>query len=168
MAGDCTSASDCPVSGGFLSYSPSKEGNAVVLAAFATLIPATLFLGYRHKTPAFALLLTTGLLLQVLGFSARIILHGNVADRAHFALFLAGTTLGSTFIAAAIFSILPHAISVYGTRAYRTRPKHVAIASGSLILVIAALEAAGSILVPFQGATSVSTHPSRFHRDTDS
>lgn len=127
----------------------------VVLAAFAALIPVTLVLGYRHKTPAFAFLLTTGLLLQVVGFSARVILRDNVADKTHFALFLAGTTLGSSFVAAAIFTVLPHAISVYGTKACGTKPKHVAIASAALVLVIVILEVAGAILIPFQtGAAS--------------
>lgn len=167
MAGDCSS-SDCPVAGGFLTYTPSREGNVVVLAAFAALIPVTLVLGYRHKTPAFAFLLTTGLLLQVVGFSARVILRDNVADKTHFALFLAGTTLGSSFVAAAIFTVLPHAISVYGTKACGTKPKHVAIASAALVLVIVILEVAGAILIPFQTGAAVSTQYHHLPRPVES
>jgi hypothetical protein len=157
MADDCSS-SDCPVPGGFLRYQPSTEGNAVILAAFALLIPVTLGIGYRFRTPTFALLLTAGLLLEVLGFSARVLLHDSLADRTYFALFLAGTVLGPTLVAAAVFSILPHALSIYGRHACPVGPRLVAVSSASLVAVIVLLEVTGSILISAHIA-GIKVHP---------
>ncbi|KAM0335870.1 hypothetical protein ACHAQA_000920 [Verticillium albo-atrum] len=148
MAGDCTPDS-CPVGRGFLDYRPTQPGNAVLLAAFALLVPVTLVLGYRYKTPVFASTLTTGLLLQVLGYAGRLLLYGNVANKTYFALFLLGTVLGSTFIAASIFIILPHAISVYGARASSIRPKHIGIVLSSVVFVAAIVEIIGTVCVAF-------------------
>lgn len=152
MAGDCT-PSTCPVEGGFLEYAPSLEGNAVVLAAYAALVPATLGLGYRHKTPTFSLLLTAGLLLQVVGFSARVIMHQNVAGIAYFAVSMAGTLLGSAFILSALLSVLPHIVRLYGSGITRASPKRVAALSAFLMSIAAALELTGSVLL------SLGRHP---------
>ncbi|KAF3359378.1 Putative cutinase 1 [Verticillium dahliae VDG1] len=148
MAGDCTTDT-CPVSQGFLNYRPTRPGNAVFLAAFALLVPVTLALGYRFKTPIFASILTTGLLLEVLGFAGRLLLFDNVANKTYFALFLLGTVLGSTFIAASIFIILPHALSVYGARASSVQPKHIALVLSAVALVAAIVEIIGTVCVGF-------------------
>lgn len=148
MAGDCTTDT-CPVSQGFLNYRPTRPGNAVFLAAFALLVPVTLALGYRFKTPIFASILTTGLLLEVLGFAGRLLLFDNVANKTYFALFLLGTVLGSTFIAASIFIILPHALSVYGARASSVQPKHIALVLSAVALVAAIVEIIGTVCVAF-------------------
>lgn len=148
MAGDC-SQNDCPVPAGFFSYQPSRQGNAVMLAAFALLVPVTLGFGYRLRTPVFALTLTTGLVLEVLGFTGRVMLYQNVADRAHFALFLCGTVLGPTFIAASVFLILPHAISVYGSRASSIAPRHVGAVFLALVVVVAVVEILGSVFAAY-------------------
>ncbi|EGY17832.1 uncharacterized protein VDAG_01514 [Verticillium dahliae VdLs.17] len=123
--------------------------NAVFLAAFALLVPVTLALGYRFKTPIFASILTTGLLLEVLGFAGRLLLFDNVANKTYFALFLLGTVLGSTFIAASIFIILPHALSVYGARASSVQPKHIALVLSAVALVAAIVEIIGTVCVAF-------------------
>ncbi|KAG7132308.1 Efflux pump himE like protein [Verticillium longisporum] len=148
MAGDCTTDT-CPVSQGFLNYRPTRPGNAVFLAGFALLVPVTLALGYRFKTPIFASVLTTGLLLEVLGFAGRLLLFDNVANKTCFALFLLGTVLGSTFIAASIFIILPHALSVYGARASSVQPKHIALVLSAVALVAAIVEIIGTVCVAF-------------------
>ncbi|KAH6690489.1 hypothetical protein F5X68DRAFT_203090 [Plectosphaerella plurivora] len=151
MAGSCF-PNDCPVPGGFLRYQPSKEGNAVILAAFAALIPVTLGLGYRFRAPTFALLLTAGLLMEVVGFSARVLMHNSLADTTYFTLFLVGTALGPTLVAAAVFSILPHALTIYGKHVCPVRPRQVAFASASLVVIVGLLEVVGSVLIPFRVA----------------
>ncbi|EEY18175.1 conserved hypothetical protein [Verticillium alfalfae VaMs.102] len=123
--------------------------NSVFLAGFALLVPVTLALGYRFKTPIFASILTTGLLLEVLGFAGRLLLFDNVANKTYFALFLLGTVLGSTFIAASIFIILPHALSVYGARASSVQPKHIALVLSAVALVAAIVEIIGTVCVAF-------------------
>ncbi|ROT35628.1 hypothetical protein SODALDRAFT_320920 [Sodiomyces alkalinus F11] len=136
MAGDCA-PEHCP------------PGNAVLLALFALLVPVTVVFGHRFKTPLFASALTTGLLLEVLGFVGRVLLFRNVADRSYFALSLVGTVLGPTFIAASLFLVLPHAVSLYGPRASSIRPKHIGLGFAGLILIAGILEIIGAVFAAF-------------------
>lgn len=112
-AGDCTS-STCPVDNGFLSEPPSQAGAAILLAAFSVLIPINLWIGARCKTTTYSLILVTGLLVEVMGYVGRLLLRGNLASKTYYILFLLGTVMGPTFITAAVFTILPHVLAVYG------------------------------------------------------
>src|SRR5687767_13934372 len=105
MAGDC--GSTCPVEGGWYSYDPSLAGNAVFTAAFAFLVPATLFFGVRYQTPLLAATLTTGIALEVVGFVGRILLHGGRGDKTFFLLNQLGTVVGPSLVAGALFITLP-------------------------------------------------------------
>ncbi|KAL2759076.1 hypothetical protein ACRALDRAFT_1080642 [Sodiomyces alcalophilus JCM 7366] len=148
MAGDCA-PEHCPVSGGFFAYRPSQPGNAVLLGMFALLVPITVVFGHRFKTPLFASVLTTGLVLEVLGFVGRILLFRNVADKSYFALSLLGTVLGPTFIAVSLFLVLPHAVSLYGPRATSIRPKYIGLGFACLALIAGILEIIGAVLAAF-------------------
>jgi hypothetical protein len=142
MAGDCGSGA-CPVEGGFLLYQPSVAGNAFMVAAFGTLVPVALFLGYRYRTPVLASVLTTGLLLEVLGFVGRLLLRNDVANRTNFALFFLGTILGPTFVSASMFIILPHVLRLYGERASPVDSRHVGFLFSGLSLLTFVVELVG-------------------------
>lgn len=148
MAGDCV-PEHCPVSGGFFLYRPSQPGNAVLLGMFALLVPVTLVFGYRSKTPLFASALTTGLVLEVLGFIGRILLFNNVADKSYFALSLVGTVLGPTFIAASLFLVLPQTVASSGLRATTIRPWYIGLGFGCLALIAGILEIIGAVFAAF-------------------
>lgn len=113
-AGDCT-PDTCPVTNGFFAAPPSLEGAAFLLAAFAALIPINLWIGARCKTTLYAVTLITGLLMEVMGYVGRLMLRNDLANKSYFVLFLLGTVMGPTFISAAIYLILPHILTVYGS-----------------------------------------------------
>lgn len=113
-AADCTSAT-CPVEEGFLSAPPAVEGAVFMLAAFTALIPINLWIGVRCKTTTYTLTLVVGLLLEVLGYVGMLLLRSDLASKAYFILLLLGTTLGPTFITAAIYTILSHIVVLYGS-----------------------------------------------------
>lgn len=112
-AGDCTPGT-CPVEEGFLSEPPSLAGAAIILVAFSILVPVNLWVGARCKTTAYTLTLVTGLLVEVMGYAGRLLLRSDLASKTYFVLFLFGTVVGPTLITAAIFTILPHILAVYG------------------------------------------------------
>lgn len=112
--GDCTLAT-CPVEEGWLSSPPPVEGTAFLLAAFATLIPVNLWIGARSRTATYSLTLSLGLVLEVVGYSGMLLLRQNLARKSYFVLSLIGTAVGPTLIAAAIYTVLPHALAVYGS-----------------------------------------------------
>lgn len=113
-AGDCTLVT-CPVEGGWFSSPPPIEGTAFMLAAFATLVPINLWVGVRNKTTVYSLSMSIGLLLEVMGHSGKMLLRNDLASKSYFALSLLGTAAGPTLITAAIYTILPHILVLYGS-----------------------------------------------------
>lgn len=113
-AGNCATAT-CPVQNGFLTDPPSLVGTAIILALFAALVPAQLWIGVRCRTTTYSLALVTGLLLDIVGYAGRLLLRSNLASKTYFLLFLLGSTLGPTLITAAIFATLPHIFALYGS-----------------------------------------------------
>ncbi|KUI72674.1 Sphingoid long-chain base transporter RSB1 [Cytospora mali] len=114
IAGDCTPTT-CPVANGWLLVPPSLESVAIILAAFAVLVPINLWTGARNKTTTYSLTLIVGLLLEVMGYVGRLLLRSNLASKSNFVLFLLGTTTGPTFITAAVYMIFPHILALYGS-----------------------------------------------------
>lgn len=141
MAGDC--GSTCPVKGGFYTYEPNVGGNAVLLAAFAVLIPVVLFLGFRFRTPLFSATLSTGLVLGVAGFLGRVLLKGSPQSQGLFLLSLLGTSLGPVCISGANFLTLPHILSVYGDHISPLQPMLAGVVLYGLAAVAAIMEVVG-------------------------
>lgn len=113
-AADCTLAT-CPVEEGWLSSPAPIEGIAFMLAAFATLVPINLWIGARSGTTVYSLSMSLGLLLEVVGYSGRLLLRKNLASKSFFVMSLLGTAVGPTLISAAIYTILPHILALYGS-----------------------------------------------------
>lgn len=113
-AGDCTSAT-CPVDGGFLLEQPSLVGTVVLLTLFAALVPINVWIGGSYRTTTYSITLTLGLVLEVVGYAGRLLLRFDLASKTYFLLFVLGTTTGPTFITAAIYTILPHLVALYGS-----------------------------------------------------
>ncbi|TLS23944.1 hypothetical protein PpBr36_08362 [Pyricularia pennisetigena] len=112
---DCD-INSCPVPSGFVNTTPHLPGNAVLLASFAMAIPINVYFGVRHETPLYTLLLVAGILLEIIGHIGNILLRDNLASRPFFTMYMVGSITGPTFIAAAVYAVLPHILSVYGTR----------------------------------------------------
>lgn len=142
-----TGCTTCPFPEGFLPYSPSTAGNAFLLAAFAALVPASLFLGYRHPALGFTLNFVTALCLEVLGFAGRLLLHGDGESKTFFTLYLLGSVLGTTAFASAVFAVLPHVLGVYSANS--RRGARVAVGFGGLLVVIVVLEIVGIAFAVF-------------------
>ncbi|KAF9882396.1 hypothetical protein CkaCkLH20_00432 [Colletotrichum karsti] len=149
MTGDCAVNNTCPFDGGFLNYEPSVAGSAILLAAFALLVPLTFYQGYRFKTPLFASTLATGILLEVLGFAGRLRLKGHLASETSFSLWLLGTVLGPTLISAALCQVLPHIVALYGLGIGFTRPRVAGLFLVFALLLVVALEIAGVVAAVF-------------------
>lgn len=113
-ADDCTSTT-CPVDNGFLSAQPSLVGTVVLLALFAVLVPINVWFGGRYRTTTYSITLILGLVLEVIGYVGRLLLRSDLASKTYFLLFVLGTTTGPTFITAAVYTILPHLVALYGS-----------------------------------------------------
>jgi hypothetical protein len=85
-----------------------------MMAAFGILVPITLCTGLRYRTALFSVTMMSGLVVEVMGYTGRLLLRNNMADRRAFILFLMGTVTGTTFLSAAVYIVLPHILRIYG------------------------------------------------------
>ncbi|KAI0453451.1 RTA1 like protein-domain-containing protein [Xylaria acuta] len=137
-------AADCPRA--FLYQPPTLTPNVILLAFFATLIPVALALGARYRSLGFTTAIATGLVLEVVGYVGRLLLHSNPNSRAGLAIFLVGTTLGPTCICGAMFLIAPRIVAVYGEEYHAWRPVWYLVLFSVLTMVSLILELAGSVV----------------------
>lgn len=70
----------CPLSCAQVDYLPTLAGNAVYAAAFGLLLIAQLGLGTKYKTWGFMVGMICGLILEVVGYAGRVMLHDNPFD----------------------------------------------------------------------------------------
>lgn len=76
---NCT-VGTCPLSCAQVEYVPTLAGNAVYAAAFGLLLIVQLWLGIKYKTWGFTVGMICGLILEVVGYAGRIMLHDNPFD----------------------------------------------------------------------------------------
>ncbi|PKS07504.1 hypothetical protein jhhlp_006108 [Lomentospora prolificans] len=143
MTGDCTDSNICPVEGGFISYQPSIPGNSVLLAGYAVTLPVAIVLGYRFHTLGFTVNLSTGVILEILGFAGRLLLNGRRESQAFFSLYLLGTILGPCLLASAIFTVLPHLLLIYGNDFSPLSSGHAGLVFIALVVLSIVLEIVG-------------------------
>ncbi|KAH6652669.1 RTA1 like protein-domain-containing protein [Truncatella angustata] len=142
-SGDCDRNS---CSYGFLQYEPSLAGNVVLLAFFAILIPIALFLGFRYQSLIFAVTITTGLSLEIIGYVGRLLARSNKNNKADFILFQLGTLLAPIFISLAVFRLMPPIVAAYGDRYRAWRPAWHNIVFYAFSAVCIVLQTIGSVL----------------------
>ena len=123
MSGKCEE-SICPVPEGYLSYAPSQVGNGIILASFIILIPIAIFFGFRYRAVMFSILLFIGIAFEILCYVGRLLLHREPKTSSYFIMFLLGSSIAPTFIAAGIFCILAEVMSVYDSELLEVRPRY--------------------------------------------
>lgn len=75
----------CPLSEGIIHYQPNIGGNALFAALFGIALIVQLVLGIQRKTWTFLFAMVCGLVLEIVGYVGRILLHD---DPFNFNLFI--------------------------------------------------------------------------------
>ena len=70
----------CPLSCAQVEYLPTLAGNIVYAVGFGLLLIAQLALGIRYKTWGFMVGMMCGLIIEVVGYAGRVMLHENPFD----------------------------------------------------------------------------------------
>lgn len=107
---------------GYVHYQPSIAGNALFAGLLGLLAIAQFFLWRKCRTGGTAIAMLIGLVTEILGYIARILLHGNPFGRDYFLWYLITLTIGPVFFAAAIYLTLGRIVVVYGVECSRLRP----------------------------------------------
>ncbi|KAK1967911.1 RTA1 like protein [Colletotrichum sublineola] len=108
---------------GFVRYRPSIAGNVLFLAIMAVIAIYQVYLGIRHKTRSFMIAICLGLLTEIVGYIARVLMNGNPFSRDYFLWYLITLTIGPVFIAAAIYLTLGRIVVVNGASISRIKPR---------------------------------------------
>jgi RTA1 like protein len=81
-------------------YLPNIPGNAIFAALFALFLVVQLFLGIKHKTWGFMGAFVMGLILETVGYIARILIHNNPFQNNYFLIYLILLTIAPAFLTA--------------------------------------------------------------------
>ncbi|KAK5000566.1 phospholipid-translocating ATPase rsb1 [Elasticomyces elasticus] len=142
----CTYATCSVADYGQLSYIPSPTGNAFYLALFCLSLLFQLLLGIKYRTWGFLAAMFGGVVLEIVGYAARIELHMDDFSNNYFIIYLVGLTIGPAFFSAAIYLCLARIIAIYGIGLSVLKPRTITcifIASNFLSLCLQA--AAGAL-----------------------
>ncbi|KIW02276.1 uncharacterized protein PV09_06426 [Verruconis gallopava] len=123
---NCT-ISTCPMTCAHIQYLPTIPGNAVYAAVLGLLLIVQTGLGIRFKTWGFMVGMICGLVLEVVGYAGRIMLHNNPFDFNNFIIYLVPLTIGPAFLAGSIYLCLSRIVIVYGQHISRFSPRTYSI-----------------------------------------
>jgi len=133
---------ECPISWATISYIPNLGGNVVYMICFLVLLGVQIFFGVRHKTWAFMVCMIFGILLEIIGYVGRILLHDNPFIMNNFLVYLICLTIGPAFFTACIYLCLSRVITAIGSEYSSLKPKtytKVFVGSDLLALILQAV-----------------------------
>ncbi|KAJ5247785.1 RTA1 domain protein [Penicillium chermesinum] len=142
---NCT-LSTCPIDSAFVDYQPSIPANALFIGVFSLLLLLQLGLGLWYRTWSFVIAMSCGLILEVLGYIGRLILHHNPFNFSGFLMYLIPLTIGPAFFSAAIYLCLAKIVKIYGEGISRIRPRMYTLIFISCDLLSLILQAAGGAI----------------------
>lgn len=142
----CTYATCSVEEYGQVSYIPSLAGNAFYLAIFALCLISQVVLGIRYRTWAYMFSMLGGLILETLGYIARVQLHFDVFSQRLFTNTIIGTTIGPAFFSMSIYLCLARIIAIYGSELSPIRPRIITISFVCCDVVSILLQAIGGAI----------------------
>ncbi|KAE8454596.1 hypothetical protein EG329_000219 [Mollisiaceae sp. DMI_Dod_QoI] len=143
--GGCT-LETCPLAMATVHYDPSLWGNTFYLTYFAAILLIQAVQAWQYKTWSFSIAVVSGLVLEVVGYGARIQMHYNPFDANPFLIYLVCLTIAPVFFAAAIYLTLSRIIVHYGVNYSRLTPKRISITFMSCDFIALVLQAAGGAI----------------------
>ncbi|MCJ1366877.1 hypothetical protein MMC16_006008 [Acarospora aff. strigata] len=127
-------------------YQPSLAGNALLLAIFAVIIAPQVFFGIKYKTWGFMGAMLGGLILEILGYVARVQMHYNPFTQNPFLMYIVTLTIAPAFFAAAIYLCLGRIIVVFGDHVSRFKPRTYTLTFITADVLSLVFQAAGGAL----------------------
>ncbi|KAL3440507.1 RTA1 like protein-domain-containing protein [Aspergillus insuetus] len=145
----------CPLSLAHITYLPNLAGNAFYVALFALLILIQLIIGTRTRTWSFMGSTICGLILEVLGYAARIKMRSNPFIDRWFTMYIVCLTIAPAFLSAAIYVSLARIVAVYTTQVSRIKQRSYSIIFVACDIVSLLLQAAGGAITTADESSTV-------------
>ncbi|CRG83358.1 Sphingoid long-chain base transporter RSB1 [Talaromyces islandicus] len=120
---DLCTLDTCPMDMAQIDYVPSLAGNLIFIAVFGLVLLGQLGLGIRYKTWSYLIAMTGGLVLEVVGYVARVQMHDNPFKSDPFLMYLVCLTIAPAFLSAAVYLCLSRIVVAYGEQVSRFRAR---------------------------------------------
>ncbi|RDL39273.1 Uncharacterized protein BP5553_03613 [Venustampulla echinocandica] len=124
-------------------YRPTLPGNAIFAGLFALLFIPQLFFGIKHKTWGYMTAMSFGLIMECVGYIARVMIHNNPFNHDMFLMYLILLTIAPAFLTAAIYLCLARIVTVYGEDCSRFKPRTYTLIFCTCDLISLVLQALG-------------------------
>ncbi|KAL2844061.1 RTA1 like protein-domain-containing protein [Aspergillus pseudoustus] len=137
----------CSIEDAYIHYQPSIPGNAIYIALFGILLVAQVVQAPLYRMWGFSVSMFAGLVLEVLGYAARILFHDDPFNFDWFLMNLISLSLGPVFFCAALYFLLGRIVVVYnGEDISRLRPKMYATFFISCDAIALVMQSAGGAI----------------------
>ncbi|KAL4864582.1 hypothetical protein BDV12DRAFT_176017 [Aspergillus spectabilis] len=143
---DCT-LQTCSLEDAYIRYQPTIPGNSVYIALFGALLVIQAIQCPFYRMWGFSGSMIAGLVLEVLGYAARILFHDDPFNFDYFLMNLICLSLAPVFFCAALYFLLGRIVIVYlGEDISRLKPRNYAIVFISCDTLALILQSAGGAL----------------------
>jgi hypothetical protein len=159
----------CPIACGEVTFIPTLPGNVLYAVLLGLILLSQIILGVWYRTWGFMIGMSCGLILEVIGYSGRVLLHYDPFSFNNFLLYVSPTpsyfgpalrftllidkcsyliplTIGPAFLSGSIYLCLARLIVAYGTEISRLRPRTYTIIFMSNDFLSLLLQAAGGAI----------------------
>lgn len=127
-------------------YRPTVIGNSIYAGIFVLLIIGQLFLGIKHKTWGYMIAMILGMILEVLGYVGRVLMHNSPFNNNLFLISLVTLTIAPALLTAAIYLCLARIVHVYGAHLSFFKPRTYTLVFCGCDLISLVLQALGGAL----------------------
>ncbi|KAI9644234.1 phospholipid-translocating ATPase rsb1 [Ciborinia camelliae] len=146
----------CDLSMSSFDYLPTVPGNVIFAAIFGIFFIAQIGLGIKFKTWGYTVAMIFGLILEIIGYAARILLHYSPFDHQFFLMYLICLTIAPAFLTAAIYLCLSRIVILYGKEISRFKPGTYTIIFCTCDLISLVLQAVGGAIASLANTISQS------------
>ncbi|QKX55539.1 uncharacterized protein TRUGW13939_02633 [Talaromyces rugulosus] len=142
----------CSIEYAFTQYQPNIAANSVYLVVFSIFLAGQVVLAICCKSWSYSGLIICGMILEILGYIARILIHTNPFSFPYFLMNLTCIGLGPVLFSASIYLCLSHIVILYGEKLSLIRPKTYVLFFLCCDVACLALQGAGGAV------TSIAVH----------
>ncbi|KAF7947370.1 uncharacterized protein EAE97_004619 [Botrytis byssoidea] len=136
----------CDLSLSAFEYRPTVVGNTIYAALFAVFAIGQLALGIKFKTWGYMVAIILGLVTEILGYIARVLIYNYPFEHDYFLMYLICLTIAPAFLTAGVYLCLSRIVIIYGQEISRFRPATYTIIFCTCDLISLVLQAAGGAI----------------------
>jgi hypothetical protein len=150
----------CSLDFAYSAYQPTFLGNLVYAIVFSICLIAHVIYGFRNRTWGFTACFFCGLVLEIIGYTGRMLMHYNPFKQTNFMLYLVPLTIAPAFLSAGIYLCLARIVVLYnseGIEISRLKPRTYTLIFVACDFISLLLQAAGGAIASMAETRTLET-----------